>query len=128
MGATITNSYPADNIDLAIDALIGYGLRGAPRGNIAQWIQEANHGVVPILSLDIPSGLDADTGSPLGDCIRADTTLTLALPKVGMREDGVSEYLGDLYIGDISVPTRLLRGIGIETEHLFTSSPIVKVS
>jgi NAD(P)H-hydrate epimerase len=128
MGINISDDFPSGDFDLMIDALIGYGLRGAPRGNIAQWIQEANHGVVPVLSLDIPSGLDADTGSPLGDCIRADTTLTLALPKVGMREDGASEYLGELYVGDISVPTRLLRGIGIDMEHLFTSSPIVKVS
>ena len=128
MGVPIINSYPTDNIDLIIDALIGYGLRGAPRGEIAQWIQKANRGSVPILSLDIPSGLDADTGSPPGDCIRADATLTLALPKVGMREDGAFKYLGELYVGDISVPARLLQEMGIEVKDLFASSPIVKIS
>ena len=126
MRVPIINSYPIENIDLIIDALIGYGLRGASRGEIAQWIQEANRGVVPILSLDIPSGLDADTGSPPGDCIRADATLTLALLKVGMREDDASKYLGKLYIGDISVPARLLQEMGIEVKDLFASSPIVK--
>jgi NAD(P)H-hydrate epimerase len=128
MGVNISDGFPSGNFDLMIDALIGYGLRGAPRGEIAQWIQKANRSDVPILSLDIPSGLDADTGGSPGDCIRADATLTLALPKVGMREVGASEYLGELYIGDISVPTRLLQEIGIEMVDLFTSSPIVKVS
>ena len=128
MGVHISDGFPSGNFDLIIDALIGYGLRGAPRGRTAQWIQKANRSAVPILSLDIPSGLDADTGSPLGNCIRADATLTLALPKVGMRGDGASKFLGELYIGDISVPTRLLRKIGIEVGDLFTSSPIVKVS
>ena len=128
MGVNISDGFPSGSFDLMIDALIGYGLRGAPRGKTARWIQKANRGSVPILSLDIPSGLDADNGSPLGDCIRADATLTLALPKVGMREDGASEYLGELYVGDISVPNRLLQAIGIEVVDLFTSSPIVKVS
>jgi len=128
MGVHIAEDYPSGDFDLMIDALIGYGLRGAPRGKSARWIQKVNHAAVPILSLDIPSGLDADTGRPLGDCIHANATLTLALPKVGMREDGASEYLGELYIGDISVPTRLLREIGIDVEHLFTFFPIVKVS
>lgn len=128
MGVHISDGFPSGNFDLIIDALIGYGLRGAPRGKIAQWIQKVNRSAVPILSLDIPSGLDADTGSPLGDCIRADATLTLALPKVGMCEDGASKFLGELYVGDISVPTRLFREIGIEMEHFFTSSLIVKLS
>jgi len=128
MGVHVSDDFYSGNIDLIIDALIGYGLRGAPRGKVAQWIQEANRSAVPILSLDIPSGLDADTGSPLGDCILANATLTLALPKVGMCEDGASKYLGELYTGDISVPIRLFRKIGIEVGDLFTSSPIVKVS
>ena len=128
MCVNISDDFPTGKFDLMVDALIGYGLRGAPRGNISRWIQKANRSAVPILSLDIPSGLDADTGVPLGDRIRADATLTLALPKVGLREDGASKYLGELFIGDISVPMRLLREIGIEVENLFTSSQIVRVS
>lgn len=128
MKVPVSNSLPSGDTDLIIDALIGYGLRGEPRGKTAQWIQKANRAKVPILSLDIPSGLDADTGSPSGDCIRAHMTLTLALPKAGMRAAGAAQYLGDLYIGDIGVPPALLREIGIDSVHLFTSSPIVKIS
>jgi len=128
MRVHISDNFPDGNFDLLIDALIGYGLRGAPRGNISRWIQKSNRNATPILSLDIPSGLDADTGVPLGDCIRADATLTLALPKAGLREDGASKYLGEIYIGDISVPTRLFRGMGIEVKDLFNSSQIMKVS
>ena len=126
MHVRITDDFPAGDFDFLIDALIGYGLRGAPRGKIAQWVQKANHSSIPILSLDIPSGLDADTGVPLGDCIRADVTLTLALPKVGMREDGASKFLGELYIGDISVPIGLLREMGVEIAHSFTFTSIIK--
>lgn len=128
MHVHITDDFPGGDFDLLIDALIGYGLRGALRGKIAQWIQKASHSAIPILSLDTPSGLDVDKGVPLGDCIRADATLTLAMPKVGMREDEASKYLGELFIGDIGVPIRLLREMGIEMTHLFASSPIVKVS
>ena len=128
MGVQCSDDFPIGNFDLMIDALIGYGLRGAPRGKIAQWIQKANRSAIPILSLDVPSGLDADTGIPLGDCIRADATLALALPKVGFREVGASQYIGELYIGDISVPIHLLQEMGIEMDHLFISSPIIKDS
>jgi len=128
MRVHVTEDFLGGDFDLLIDALIGYGLRGAPRGKIAQWIQKANHSAIPILSLDIPSGLDADTGVPMGDCIHADATLTLALPKVGMREDGASKFLGELYIGDISVPMPLLREMGIEVAHSFTFTSIIKDS
>ena len=128
MNVPLTESYPLGEIHLIIDALIGYGLKGTPRGKTAEWIQKANSAGVPILLLDIPTGLDADTGLPLGACIRALATLTLALPKVGMLKASASEYLGDLYIGDISVPPSLLREIGIEVEGLFASSPVVKIS
>ena len=128
MNVSISESFPSGEIHLIIDALIGYGLKGAPRGRIAKWIHIANQYSASILSLDIPSGLDADIGSPHGDCIRADATLTLALPKAGMLEDSASQYLGDLYIGDIGVPPALLREIGIEAESFFTSSQVVKIS
>ena len=67
--------------DLIADALIGYGLTGSPRPEAAEWIERANAAQRPILALDTPSGLDVNSGMPGQPCVRANATLTLALPK-----------------------------------------------
>lgn len=91
--------------DLILDGLIGYSLRGAPQGRMAELIFWANSYPAPVLSLDVPSGFDADTGSLMSPAIKADATLTLALPKRGMAE--LTDAVGDLYLADISVPPGL---------------------
>lgn len=128
MGVPTSEEFPVGDFDLILDALIGYGLRGAPHGNTALWINQANQSTTPILALDVPSGLDADSGLALGACIKADTTLTLALPKVGMLKDGASEFVGKLYVGDISVSPGLLKEMGVKGKGLFFSSSIMRVS
>jgi len=128
MGATRTLEYPIGDDDLIIDALIGYGLRDAPRGKMADWIDRANTSELSILSLDIPSGLDADSGEAPGACIRADATLTLALPKIGLLKKEATDYVGDLFLGDISVPHSLLEAMGMNPGRLFKSSPVVRIA
>ena len=128
MSVPIAEEFPIGDFDLILDALIGYGLRGVPRGKTAQWINKANQSTTPILALDVPSGLDVDSGLALGACIKADTTLTLALPKVGMLKDGASKFVGKLYVGDIGVPSVLLNRMGVEAKDLFINSSVMKVS
>jgi NAD(P)H-hydrate epimerase len=77
------SSIPPD--DMVIDALVGYSLSGAPRGAAAALIREVNATTAPVLSLDVPSGADAATGEVYEPAIKATATLTLALPKVGLR-------------------------------------------
>ena len=72
--------------DLLIDAVIGCGLRGEPRGPARNLIQLANSNAAPILSLDIPSGVDSGSGSVFTPHVQAAATLTLALPKAGFRQ------------------------------------------
>jgi NAD(P)H-hydrate epimerase len=127
MGADIAANYPPRKYDLLIDALIGYGLRGVPRKKVAEWIKLANNSGIQILSLDVPSGLDADSGQPLGACIRASATLTLALPKTGLLLKSARKFVGDLYVGDISVPNSLLIGKGINPGELFCDASVVRV-
>ena len=74
---------PISGADLVIDALIGYSLRGDPVGAAASLIRGANDSAAPVLSLDLPSGLDATTGEQKDPVVRAAATLTLALPKAG---------------------------------------------
>lgn len=90
--------------DLVVDALLGYGAKGNPREPVASLIREANSSGVPILAVDLPSGLDPDTGTPCDPCIRARTTVTLALPKMGFLEPRSKPYVGELYLADVSIP------------------------
>lgn len=94
-------------VDLVIDGLIGYSLRGAPHGTAAALIHWANKQNAPVLSLDVPSGVDSTSGAVFEPAIVAEATMTLALPKVGLCTPGVAVQIGELYLCDISVPPEL---------------------
>jgi NAD(P)H-hydrate epimerase len=94
--------------DLIVDALIGYSLTGPPRGTAAELIRWAN-GRAPILSLDVPSGLDATTGEAPGEVARARWTMTLVLPKTGLLD----ERAGELVLADIGIPEGVYRRAAI---------------
>lgn len=111
--------------DVIVDALIGYSLSGAPRGLAAVLIEIANASGRPIVSLDVPSGLDAGSGRLYDPSIRAAATLTLALPKTGLGTDEARGRAGDLYLGDLSVPPGLYHRLGLDVAPLFAeSSPV----
>jgi len=113
--------------NLVVDTLIGYSLHGAPREPIASFIRAANISDATILALDIPSGLDGDSGVPYDPCIRADATLTLAWPKAGLLSPQAQENVGALYLADIGVPDAVYRAVGVEPGTLFARSPVVSV-
>lgn len=116
--------------DLIIDALIGYSLKGNPRGSAAQMIEWANQHPAAILSLDAPSGVDTTTGEVREPAIRATATMTLALPKEGLRMAGIEEHVGELYLADISVPPELYAGpdLGLTVGSLFAREDIIRIS
>ena len=104
MGIELEDQPDLGKADLIIDALIGYGLSGDPRQPVAGWIEKANLSGTKILALDAPSGLDTTSGIQGNPSIKADATLTLALPKSGLLTTRAADYVGELYIADISVP------------------------
>ncbi len=112
---------------LVLDGLLGYSLAGAPRGRTAQLIAAANNSRVPMLALDVPSGLSADTGVPFEPTTRARRTLTLALPKVGLLQPSAQTYVGELFVADISVPPRLYERFGLSVGSLFSTEDVVRV-
>ena len=114
---------------LILDGLIGYSLKGNPRGIIGELIHWANAQASPILSLDTPSGIDLTSGTIYDPVIEAVATLTLALPKVGLFRDGAKQLVGELYLGDISVPPSLYASpaLQIEVPNLFAQSDIVRL-
>jgi ADP-dependent NAD(P)H-hydrate dehydratase / NAD(P)H-hydrate epimerase len=98
----------ASNAAFLVDALLGTGSKGAPRGAVAAAIELAVASGKPIASIDIPSGVDASTGHLEIPAIRADLTVTLALPKVGLRLEPGREHAGLVEVADIGVPPDLV--------------------
>ena len=95
---------------LIVDAVIGYSLGGAPRGAVETMIEWAAGQAAPVISLDVPSGVDSTTGDSPGAHVQAAVTMTLALPKTGL--DGLST--GDLLLADIGIPGGVFRRVGID--------------
>lgn len=116
--------------DLIIDAIIGYGMHGELKGIPAHVIHEIlNSQNQNVLSLDAPSGLNTTTGDFNEKlCIRAYTTMTLALPKIGLVQDNAKECVGRLYVADISVPPVLYQSIGINYQSIFNESSLIKIN
>ena len=116
-----------DDADLVIDGLLGYSVTGPPRDAVADLIRAANASRLPILAVDLPSGLHPDTGEPLGVTIRAALTVTLALPKRGLIAARSRALVGDLLLADIGIPPQVFDRLTIETRGLFESADLVRI-
>ncbi|MBU6222217.1 MAG: NAD(P)H-hydrate epimerase [Planctomycetes bacterium] len=96
--------------DWIVDALLGTGATGVPRGAIATAIEAVNAVAArehaSVFAVDLPSGLDCDTGETPGACVRATLTATFVAPKVGFGRPGAAEWLGDLRVLDIGAPSQ----------------------
>ncbi len=110
-----------------MDALIGYSLRGAPSGDTADLIGKANLNPAPILSLDVPSGVDSTTGQAFDPHMKATATLTLALPKTGLLSQGPQTRIGELYLADISVPPNLYEALGLSIGSIFSEKELIRI-
>jgi NAD(P)H-hydrate epimerase len=95
--------------DWTVDALFGTGLTGPVRPPLDRVIAAINAGNGRVLAVDIPSGLDCDTGEPLGPTVRARHTVTFVAQKKGFRNPAAQPYLGQVHVVDIGAPRRLLK-------------------
>lgn len=100
--------------DLIIDGILGTGLSSAVEGYYADVISTLNGAGKPIVAIDIPSGLDATNGKPLGTSIQAAFTPTFGLPKMGQIIHPGMDYVGELEVIDIGIPTHLIEEEGIQ--------------
>ncbi|WP_373514540.1 NAD(P)H-hydrate epimerase [Persicitalea sp.] len=116
-------------IDAILDGIIGYSLHGDPRGSAASMIQWANARDVPVVALDTPSGLDLTSGKLYDPIVKATATLTLAMPKIGLFSEEARAIIGELYLGDISVPNELYqeKTLGLKPSNIFRYSDIVRL-
>ncbi len=105
---TDSTSIHAIRCELLVDTIFGTGLRGAVQEPISNIINAINNLSIPILAVDLPSGLDADTGGPLGTCVQADRTVTIGLPKRGLLVHPGAEFAGKLEVIDIGFPQQVI--------------------
>lgn len=110
---------------LVIDALLGTGIQGGARGSTAAIIEMVNQAAAGgraaaarVLSVDLPSGMDSDTGAVAGPCVRADVTITFGLPKVGLLLYPAAEYVGELVLADIGISPGLVSRVKPRVEWL----------
>ena len=94
--------------DWVVDGLLGTGLTRPVEGSLLAAIGAVNRSGKRVLALDLPSGLDADRGVPLGDAVRADLTATFVAPKLGFAAPGARAWTGEVVVVDIGAPRRLL--------------------
>ena len=96
--------------DAVVDGVLGTGVHGDLRKNILHLIEEINTAEKPVMAIDIPSGVEADTGRIASCAVRADRTLALGLPKVGHLLGQGANATGHLLVDDIGIPHALLAG------------------
>ncbi len=97
---------------LVVDALFGTGLSGEITGLPAELIAMVNASGLPTIALDLPSGLDADRGVPLGICIEAELTTTFGFPKLGIMTHPGARYAGEIAVVDIGIPAAAVAEVG----------------
>ncbi|RKY68551.1 MAG: NAD(P)H-hydrate epimerase, partial [Candidatus Latescibacterota bacterium] len=95
--------------DAIVDALFGTGIQGAVRGLAARVIERINDSACPVVAVDLPSGVNADTGDVAGPCVRAFHTVTFGLPKMGQVFYPGRAYCGTLEIADIGFPPKAVK-------------------
>lgn len=99
--------------DCLVDALLGTGLDTEVRGAYREVIEAVNAARVLTVAVDLPSGLSADSGQPLGVAVEADCTVTFACPKLGLVTHPGIEFAGEVHVVDIGIPRHLAARVGV---------------
>jgi NAD(P)H-hydrate epimerase len=112
VSAADPNTIGASKESLLIDAIFGTGLSQPPRPGFDTLVAAIERAQLPVLAVDIPSGLDCDTGQPAGGplapCVRANRTVTFVAEKIGFAQPSAREYLGEVTVADIGCPREMI--------------------
>jgi hydroxyethylthiazole kinase-like uncharacterized protein yjeF len=114
LGVEILDEPRLDDAAVILDALFGTGLSRAPEGKFAAWVKAINESRLPVIAVDVPSGLDADTGVAYAPSVHADTTVTLGLAKPGLLIADGPHHAGEVWVADIGVPFEAYAAVGVE--------------
>lgn len=105
LGIAIAPRLDFGGAETVLDGIFGIGLNRPVQGSAAEWIEAINASRLHVVSADVPSGIDADTGRVLGVAVRADLTVALGLAKPGLS--------GSVEVADIGVPLEAYRAAGV---------------
>ena len=103
---------------VVVDGLLGTGLQDEVREPYATAIKVINGLHLPVVAIDVPSGLDADTGEAHGVCVRANATVTMGLPKLGLLEPAATDFVGTIEVADIGFPRQPVDDLQTDVELL----------
>ena len=119
-GVEIADEVRLSDAVVIVDAIFGTGLSRPPEGRFAEWIETINASGKPIVAVDVPSGLDAESGVAYSPCVNAGTTVTLGLPKRGLT--------GRVLVADIGVPFEAYAEVGaVVPPELFARGELVRL-
>ena len=122
-GVEVASEPQLDPATVVVDAIFGTGLTRAPEGKFAEWIEAINASGKRVISVDVPSGLDADSGLAYSPFVDPDETITLGLPKPGL-----SQFGGRVTVVDIGIPVEVYEAVGVKVprEH-FASGDVIRL-
>ena len=122
LGIDVTGTLLFEGAEVVLDAIFGTGISRAPEGNFAAWIEAINSSGARVVSVDVPSGLDADTGVAYAPSVQAHTTVTLGLAKTGLMSADGPRLAGEVWLADIGMPLEVYAELGIEVSPLLFSA------
>jgi NAD(P)H-hydrate epimerase len=129
IGVEVTSDLRLEGADAVVDAMLGTGLSRRPEGAFAAWIEAINTSQKQVISVDVPSGLDADTGDAYAPTVQAHTTVTLGLPKPGLLTGDGPRLAGEVWVADIGVPFEVYAVLGLQVPpDLFASEDRVRLA
>jgi hydroxyethylthiazole kinase-like uncharacterized protein yjeF len=115
-----TSEELAEGADVVVDALFGTGFEGEPRAEAAGQIEQINAAAAPVVAVDLPSGVDASTGEVAGAAVRANLTVTMHGPKVGLAVAPGRFHAGEVEVADIGLDQK-------DTEHRLVTTEILRL-
>jgi NAD(P)H-hydrate epimerase len=128
IGVEVSSQLALENAQVIVDAIFGTGLTRAPQGRFAEWIESINASGKPVIAVDLPSGLDADTGVAYAPTVRASSTITLGLPKAGLLTGDGPRLSGAVLVADIGVPFEAYAALGvIVPPDLFAKEELIRL-
>ena len=128
IGVAVSTEIRLDGAEAVVDAIFGTGLSRPPEGMFGKWIDAINQSQLRVIAVDVPSGLDADSGVAYAQCVHAHTTVTLGLPKPGLLAGEGPQVAGEIWVADIGVPFEAYAAVGVQVPpDLFAAADRVRL-
>jgi NAD(P)H-hydrate epimerase len=124
-GVRITDEPQLKGAEVVVDAILGTGLNRPPQGRFADWIIALNNSGLRVVAVDVPSGLDSDSGVAYAPCVHAQATISFSLPKKGLLIEDGPRLAGEVWIADVGVPVEAFAALDIDVPPtLFANSDV----